>query len=90
MTRRKVVVTAVGVASPVGGSAQSTFDALNAGACGIRRHPDARIERSVGYVEQDVAAGLHPGQARMLDRVTLIANYAANQALEAAALDAGQ
>ena len=90
MTRRKVVVTAVGVASPVGGSAQSTFDALNAGACGIRRHPDTRIERSVGYVEQDVAAGLHPGQARMLDRVTLIANYAANQALDAAALDAGQ
>src|SRR5690606_8066471 len=54
------------------------------------RHPDTRIERSVGYVEQDVAARLHPSQARMLDRVTLIANYAANQAVEAAALDAGQ
>lgn len=90
MTRRKVVITAMGVASPVGGSAQSTFDALNAGVCGIRRHPDPRIDRSVGYVEEDVAQGLHPSQARMLDRVTLIAHYAARQALDAAALDAGR
>uniref|UniRef100_UPI00333F2909 beta-ketoacyl-[acyl-carrier-protein] synthase family protein n=1 Tax=Castellaniella defragrans TaxID=75697 RepID=UPI00333F2909 len=90
MTHRQVVITAVGVASPVGGSAQSTFDALNAGVCGIRKHPDPRIDRSVGHVAEDMTEGLHPSQVRMLDRVTVMANYAANQALGAAALDASR
>lgn len=89
MTRRRVVVTGAGMVSPVGSSAQASFDALNAAACGIRRHPDPRIVRSVGYVEQDLDVGLHPGQARMLDRVTLMGRYAAMQALAAAGLDAG-
>jgi len=91
MTRRKVVITAMGIVSPVGGAtAQQTFDAINAGACGIGRHPDPRIDRSVGYVAADIAEGVHPSQARMLDRMTLMGQYAANQALEQAGLGSAQ
>jgi len=90
MTRRKVVITAVGIVSPVGDSAQASFDALNAGVCGIGKHPDQQIDRCVGYVQADIAEGMHPGQVRMLDRVTVMGQYAASQALRQAALDPAQ
>ncbi|MCD0502871.1 beta-ketoacyl-[acyl-carrier-protein] synthase family protein [Bordetella petrii] len=90
MQRRKVVITAVGMATPMGGSAQATFNALMAGKCGIGRHPVPGIEKCVGHVREDIALGMPASQARMLDRVTLMALYAAEQALVDAGLDARQ
>ncbi|KAG4081081.1 hypothetical protein HA402_010252 [Bradysia odoriphaga] len=78
------------MATPVGDSAEQTFEALIAGECGIGRHPDVDIERGVGYVRADIAAGKHPGQVRMMDRVTLMAQYAADQAMARSGLSTDQ
>ncbi len=88
MQRRQVVITAIGMVTPVGDTAAQTFDALLEGKCGVDRHPDSGIDRQVGYVRADVAAGLHPAQVRMMDRVTLVAQHAAGEALAQAGLDA--
>jgi len=90
MMRRRVLITAIGMASPLGGSAGETFEALIAGKCGIGRHPDPGIEKSVGYVREDVSGAAPPSQARMMDRVTLLAQYATDQAVAEAALDASR
>jgi 3-oxoacyl-[acyl-carrier-protein] synthase II len=90
MQPRKVVMTAMGLVTPVGSSAQETFDALIAGRCGIGDHPGLALGRRVGYVDTDLAAGEHPMQARQMDRVTLMARYAATQALAQARLNAEQ
>lgn len=90
MERRRVVITAMGMATPVGDSAEETFGALIAGKCGVDIHPYAGIERRVGYVRADIAAGLHPSQVRMMDRVTVMAQYAADQALARAKLNVAQ
>lgn len=87
MTQRKqVVITAIGMVTAVGDTAAQTFDALSTGHCGVDWHPDGGIGRRVGYVRADVAAGLHPAQVRMMDRVTLMAQYAASEALAHAGL----
>lgn len=90
MTRRRVVITAVGMATPVGNTAAETFDALIAGKCGLGPDPAGKIDRQVGVVKTDVAAGLHPAQARMMDRVTLLAHLVSRETLQAAKLDEGQ
>ncbi|SEJ28322.1 beta-ketoacyl synthase [Achromobacter sp. NFACC18-2] len=85
--RRSVVVTAIGMVTPVGDNAEQTFDALIEGRCGVARSPDGGIDRRVGHVRTDVAAGLHPAQVRMMDRVTLMAQHAAAEAMARAALE---
>ncbi|KRC84574.1 3-oxoacyl-ACP synthase [Achromobacter sp. Root83] len=90
MQRRKVVITAIGMVTPVGGNATQTFDALVAGKCGVDVHRDSGIGRRVGYVRADIAAGVHPAQVRMMDRVTLMAQCAAGQAMAQADLDEAQ
>ncbi len=90
MQKRTVVVTAMGLITPVGSSARETFDALIAGRCGIGKHPSLALGRRVGYVDVDISAGEHPAQARQMDRVTLMAQYAATQAIERSGLTAGQ
>lgn len=89
MTRR-VVITAMGLASPVGDTPDACFDALIAGACGVTPHPDPAIGRDVGYVRGDMTVNLPGNQAIMLDRVSHLALYAAKQALEAGRLGTGQ
>ncbi|MFD4841187.1 beta-ketoacyl-[acyl-carrier-protein] synthase family protein [Achromobacter sp. NPDC058515] len=87
MERKKVVVTAIGMATPVGGTAGETFDALIEGKCGVAELRDSGIGRRVGYVRADIAPGVHPAQARMMDRVTLMAQHAAGEAMALAGLD---
>ena len=87
MDRKKVVITAIGMVTPVGGTARQTYDALVAGECGVGVHHDSGIERRVGYVRADIAAGVHPAQVRMMDRVTLMAQHAAGEAIAQADLD---
>jgi len=90
MAHRRVVVTAMGMVTPVGSSAAETFDALIAGRCGIRTHPTIELGHRVGYVDADIAKGLHPAQLRQMDRVTVMAQYAAAQALAQAGMTAEQ
>jgi len=90
MQKRTVVITAMGLVTPVGSSARETFDALVAGRCGIGQHPSLALGRRVGYVDVDISTGEHPAQARQMDRVTLMAQYAATQAIERSGLDAEQ
>ncbi|AXK61776.1 beta-ketoacyl-[acyl-carrier-protein] synthase family protein [Burkholderia sp. IDO3] len=77
---RDVVITGVGLTAPLGNAPESFFDALVSGENGIRRHPDPAIERHVGYVDLDMAAHFSVAESRNLDRVSLLALYAARQA----------
>ncbi|MEN4920155.1 beta-ketoacyl-[acyl-carrier-protein] synthase family protein [Achromobacter spanius] len=88
--RKKVVITAIGMTTPVGDTAGQTFESLIEGRCGVDLPPDTGIGRRVGHVRADVAAGVHPAQARMMDRVTLMAQHAASQAIAQAGLDDGR
>ncbi len=81
MTRR-VVVTAVGVVSPLGHSAEQFFEALCAGKSGIRAHTEMDLSHWVGWVDAPLDQGLRGNQALMLDRVTKMALFAAQSALQ--------
>lgn len=84
--KRRVVVTAMGVASPVGNTPEDFFNALCQGKEGVRPHTKQTLTRSVGWVEADVDQGLQGNQAVMLDRVTKLALYASKQTLGASGL----
>lgn len=90
MSRRRVVITAVGMATPVGDTAGETFEALLAGQCGLGPDPTGKIDRQVGLLKGDIAAGMHPAQVRMMDRVTVLAQFVGTQVLQAAQLDETQ
>lgn len=85
--KRRVVISSMGLAAPLGLAPQSFFDTLVSGGNGIRRHPDPRIERLVGYVDLDLEQHFSPMELRTLDRVTLLALYAARQAAVASQLN---
>ncbi|MGO3740627.1 beta-ketoacyl-[acyl-carrier-protein] synthase family protein [Kerstersia sp.] len=86
--KRRVVVTAIGMASPVGDTAQAAFEALVRAQCGVAPYPDGSLNREVGFVHTDVDIGLPGNQSLMLDRVSTLAMYAARQALEQGGLEA--
>jgi 3-oxoacyl-[acyl-carrier-protein] synthase II len=90
MQRRRVFITAVGMATPLGDTADKTFDALMAGKCGVGKHPDAAIDKQVGFIREPLDVDASPSQLRSMDRVAMVAQYAADQALAAAALSAEQ
>lgn len=87
MTRRRVVITAIGMTTPIGNTAEQTFEALLSGACGLSADPTGRTDRQLGFVKDDIQAGLHQAQVRMMDRVTLLAHHASQEVLSKAALD---
>jgi 3-oxoacyl-[acyl-carrier-protein] synthase II len=79
--KQDVVITGIGLAAPLGNDPASFFDALLSGENGIGRHPDSAIDRHVGHVDLNVASHFSAGELRTLDRVTLLALYAARQAV---------
>lgn len=85
--KRRVVITSIGITSPIGSSFSSFTDALKNGVCGVRPHTELDLNHSVGWVEQDLTKALPGNQAIMLDRVTQMALFAARQALEGQNLD---
>ncbi|TPG72682.1 beta-ketoacyl-ACP synthase II [Pseudomonas arsenicoxydans] len=104
MTDRRVVVTGMGLVSPLGSGVEAVWERLLAGRSGLRNLPDevvadlpAKVGGVVPTVEEDAEAGFDPNRAtppkeqKKMDRFILFAMEAARQALEQAgwqALDA--
>lgn len=85
---RRVAVSGMGVVSPLGNSAAEVLAQARAGHSGVRRldFPFAsRLSAPIAATacfDEGLAQG--PGKARMLDRFSLMALYAANQAVQSA------
>lgn len=93
MTSRRVVVTGLGVTSPVGGDVPSTWQALTSGTSGIRHLEDEWAEtmpvKIAGRVAVEPAEVLERVKARRLDRSAQFAMIAADQAWEDAGITEG-
>jgi 3-oxoacyl-[acyl-carrier-protein] synthase II len=92
MSRRRVVVTGVGVVSPLGLDAASTWEGLAAGRSGVARitHFDAAgygVEIAAEVKGFDPQALFGRRRARHLDRVGQLALAAAREAVEQSKLD---
>jgi 3-oxoacyl-[acyl-carrier-protein] synthase II len=92
MSRRRVVVTGIGVVSPVGLDAPSTWTALAAGRSGVAKisHFDAsdfpvRIAAEVPGFDPEAVFGRR--RSKHLDRVSQLALVAAGEALSQSGLD---
>ncbi|UVL38900.1 beta-ketoacyl-ACP synthase II [Pseudomonas sp. B21-040] len=104
MSDRRVVVTGMGLVSPLGSGVEAVWERLLAGRSGLRNLPDevvadlpAKVGGVVPTAEEDAEAGFDPDRAtppkeqKKMDRFILFAMEAARQALEQAgwqALDA--
>ncbi len=91
MTSRRAVVTGLGVTSPVGGDAPSTWQALLAGTSGVRHLTDewaADLPVQIGgRVAVEPTEILERVKARRLDRSSQFAMVAAQEAWADAGLD---
>lgn len=83
---RRVAVSGIGVVSPLGNSAADVLANARAGRSGIRRLDipfASRLSAPIaGTADFDEDAHFDATQARMLDRFSMFALYAANQAVE--------
>ncbi|MEO5696032.1 MAG: beta-ketoacyl-[acyl-carrier-protein] synthase family protein [Burkholderiaceae bacterium] len=91
---RRVVVTGVGLVSPLGNSAAEAFDAACAGRSAIRRLDGEIATRLVAPLAAaahfDGQAHFEPARWRMLDRVSQFAIVAARDALRDARSEPGE
>lgn len=91
---RRVVVTGLGVVSPVGNDVQTYWDSLVSGKCGIdtiKAFPVDNLPAKVAGEVKDFNPadhGIEPAFARKQDRFTLFAVAAANQAMQQSGLKA--
>jgi len=83
---RRVAVSGIGVVSPLGNSTAEVLANARAGRSGIRRLDIAFANRLsapiAGTAQFDEEAHFEAGKARMLDRFSMFALFAANQAVE--------
>lgn len=91
---RRVVVTGIGVVSPLGNSRAALLDSLMQGKAAIRhvegRHFERLENRLAAPVDFDADASFDAPQLRMMDRVSQFALYAARQAVNDAHLAFGE
>lgn len=93
----RIVITGMGIASPLGCGIEPVWQRLLAGKSGLRRLPDdmvndlpAKVGGVVPTIEEDAAAGLNPDaivtpkDQRKIDRFILLALAATNEALQQA------
>jgi 3-oxoacyl-[acyl-carrier-protein] synthase II len=98
MDQRRIVVTGMGLVSPLGSGVEVVWQRLLAGRSGLRNLPDAviadlptRVGGVVPTLEEDAEGGFDPDRAtppkeqKKMDRFILFALEAARQALEQAA-----
>jgi len=83
---RRVAVSGIGVVSPLGNNTTEVIARARAGRSGVRRleTPFAtRLAAPVAATAQfDEEHGFDPGKARMLDRFSMLALFAADQAVQ--------
>lgn len=88
---RRVVITGMGILSPVGNSCEEFFSNLSAGRSGIRRTSSDFVDglsvKIAAEVDFDAEAYFSKKTARTLDRVSQFAMVAASQACQDAALE---
>lgn len=101
MSDRRVVVTGMGLVSPLGSGVETVWERLLAGRSGLRNLPDevvadlpAKVGGVVPTLAEDAEAGFDPDRAtppkeqKKMDRFILFAMEAARQALEQASWQA--
>ena len=93
MTPRRVVITGVGVASPIGNSLDEVSNSLQTGRHGIVTMPDwdkvtDLRTRLAGVVNLDLDHRWPRKKTRTMGRVALLATYATEQALAMSGLEA--
>ena len=85
---RRVAVSGIGVVSPLGNSTAEVLANALAGRSGVRRLETVFATRLVApiaataHIDEGVGHGIDAGKARMLDRFSLFALIAANQAVQ--------
>ncbi|MFJ7796591.1 beta-ketoacyl-ACP synthase II [Pseudomonas sp. NPDC096950] len=95
MSDRRIVVTGMGIVSPLGTGVEAVWARLLAGRSGLRALPDevvadlpAKVGGAVPSMAEDVEAGFDPDRAtppkeqKKMDRFIMFAMEAARQALE--------
>lgn len=93
---RRVVVTGLGVVSPVGNNVNTYWDSLVSGKCGIDTIKAFSVDDLPAKVAGEVkdfdpsAYGIEPAFARKQDRFTLFAVAAASQAMQQSGLSAAE
>ena len=91
---RRVAVTGIGVVSPLGNSADEVYRSAHAGRSAVHRLDVPFAHRLIAPLAATVqftgADHFEPAKLRMLDRFSLLALVAANQALEDARSDLAQ
>ncbi|MDB5806939.1 MAG: beta-ketoacyl synthase [Betaproteobacteria bacterium] len=83
---KRVVVTGMGIISPLGDDVETFFDALLAGASGVRPHEFAWGTRLVAPVLSDIDTPFPRIKRLAMDRTTQMALLAARQAIAQAGL----
>ncbi|WP_223414525.1 MULTISPECIES: beta-ketoacyl-ACP synthase II [unclassified Pseudomonas] len=97
MSERRVVVTGMGLVSPLGSGVEAVWERLLAGRSGLRNLPEevvadlpAKVGGAVPTLAEDAEAGFDPDRAtppkeqKKMDRFIMFAMEAARQALEQA------
>jgi 3-oxoacyl-[acyl-carrier-protein] synthase II len=92
VSRRRVVVTGIGLASPIGNDLAAASDALRSDRHGIRRQAGWEqvrdMDTRLGADVRDLDLSRYPRKkSRTMGRVSLLATYATEQAVKEAGLD---
>lgn len=92
MEKRRVVITGVGAITPIGHSAEESWRAAKAGACGVAPisafdPADMRVKLAAEVKDYAPEAFLDKKEAKHMDRFTQFAVIAAREALRDAAFD---
>ena len=93
MTRRRVVVTGMGMVSPIGHSVETSWQAAIAGQSGIRINEgfdteDFGVKICGNVVDFDISEYMNPKEARRMDGFIQLGVAAATQAIKDAGLTA--
>ena len=82
---RRVVITGMGAVTPVGNDVKSFWKNVQAGVCGIAPitlyDTSGQKVKLAGEVKGDIGDDISPAEKRKMDRFTLLACAAANEAL---------